>query len=627
LTTPTNLSESSYLSNFGLPPKRIFAASPLSGRRVDDSPMPEHVGVSQLPFASPVPPQNTPHRRRRLTCRLDLKHRCRMAKVISTDRFLIVVSIGWLITLHFAPGLHGNTHVFWASIGMIALNTLWSLWTISAKRRVLIGLNSIQIILFGVLAFQLSCAYGVDNYLYEHEPRFYDWVEFTAAHVLRAADMLHVLGEYGLQIQNITHNSVAAGMLLVWMHLAVDIFLLGLLFRLVAHCWPLSPQRSSLQQGRRTCAWLLVTLVLYVGMAAALRLQPRDWLLWPAENLLRSVDIGDMCQIFHWRLHHGERGFWASTAAVVIRLVADVWLAKIVILLRLTVLQSWGLSTAQLMELLDHGNVFQRQGAAKGLAWSGAHAQVAVPALVCALDDGDSSVSCSAAWALGRMGPRATEAVPALICGIWHRDGAFRVAALRALIRIGPPPTPAILRDLHWLLSVSSGPIAKLANEALRKIGRGHGARKRAGDVRTGEGGASSRSDERAASSGRQAVGSGDGGTLGAQTDRSNGHEQDGAELQTRQQPDTRQGDEGLPHQSSEKGPAVQSLILWLVAEGFFCEERGIATIRTTLAAKGHQYGLGRVSSSMRSLTKKGHFSRRKNERKRWLYKVAAEQT
>ena len=52
------------------------------------------------------------------------------------------------------------------------------------------------------------------NAEFDRAPRFFDWAEFTAAHVLRAADVLHALSEYGVRIQNITHNSNPAGLIL-----------------------------------------------------------------------------------------------------------------------------------------------------------------------------------------------------------------------------------------------------------------------------------------------------------------------------------------------------------------------------------------------------------------------------
>src|SRR5262249_57312827 len=105
------------------------------------------------------------------------------------------------------------------------------------KREVLIGLNCAQIALFGLLNYQLYSSFGDWHYQWDREPQFYDWIEFTAAHVLRAADVLDALDEYGVPIQNIAHNTVAAGLLIVCMHLTVDAFLIGLVLPSASRYW------------------------------------------------------------------------------------------------------------------------------------------------------------------------------------------------------------------------------------------------------------------------------------------------------------------------------------------------------------------------------------------------------
>src|SRR5206468_10706233 len=230
----------------------------------------------------------------------------------------------------------------------------------------------------------------------------------------RAADLLHGLDAYGVALQSITHHGTAAGCILVAMHVVVDVFLIGLVLRWTARLWRCRPPATMLERGRQDCAWLLTTLGVYLAFMAAYRPAAADWLWWPLDNLLRLVDIGDMFQIFHWQLHGVEADPGTATAAMLFRLAAGIWMTRIILLLRVTVFRTWGLSIEQLTALLTHGNARERRGAAQGLGWSGRDARTAVPALAAALRDFDPDVRCDAARALGAIGPAARAAVDAL---------------------------------------------------------------------------------------------------------------------------------------------------------------------------------------------------------------------
>jgi hypothetical protein len=195
----------------------------------------------------------------------------------------------------------------------------------------------------------------------------------------------------------------------------------------------------------------VITVSLYAAFGTLQQLETHDWLLWPLDNLLRLVDIGNMFQIFHWKLHNVEAGFWPSTAAVLFRLGAGIWMARIVILLRLRLFKTWGLSVEELTSLLADGNVQERRGAAIGLGWTGAAAAGATAALTAALRDFDPQVACNAAQALGLIGPGARDAVDALAALLWRRPRQLQLEAVRALGRIGPDAKTA-LRDLLLLL-------------------------------------------------------------------------------------------------------------------------------------------------------------------------------
>jgi len=92
----------------------------------------------------------------------------------------------------------------------------------------------------------------------------------------------------------------------------------------------------------------------------------------------------------------------------------------------------------------------------------------ALPALVAAFKDSDSSVRAWAAEAVGNMGERAAGAVPALI-GLLDKDEAARNNACFALGQIGPAAKaaiPALRRALHD----SSSDVRGFAARALQKI-------------------------------------------------------------------------------------------------------------------------------------------------------------
>src|SRR5438309_188965 len=125
-----------------------------------------------------------------------------MSSLFSRDRFPVVASAVWLAIFLLATTLHPSAWAFGATAVLIAVNAFVSFRALTKRREVLVGLNCVQIALFGLLNYQLYRAFGTWHYQCDPEPRFYDWIEFTAAHVLRAADVLDALDEYGVPIQN-----------------------------------------------------------------------------------------------------------------------------------------------------------------------------------------------------------------------------------------------------------------------------------------------------------------------------------------------------------------------------------------------------------------------------------------
>lgn len=392
-----------------------------------------------------------------------------MSRFWLSERWHVVASAMWLMVLLAAPVVHCWPAAFCATVLLIVGNAAVSFRALTRRREVLLGLNCVQIVLFGVLSYQLYRTFGCEHYRCDREPCFYDWIEFTIAHVLRAADLLDTLDEYGIPLQSIMHNSKSSGLVLVGMHLTVDGFLIGLVLRWARQYWKDAVPENRLARSRREYGWLLATLGLYAGFVVFARLRPGDWVLWPLDNLLRLLDVGDLFQIFGWKLHGVDDGGLTRTGSVLFRLAAGVWIARLVNWLRLSLLRTWGVSIEELIELLDDPDAQVRCNAAAGLGWTGPAAGKAAPVLRAALHDVNSEVRCEAARALGRLGPPARIAVPDLLDAVWLGHPALRLAAIEALGSIGPIARSAA-DSLLLLLKVEDRRTRETVAAALAKI-------------------------------------------------------------------------------------------------------------------------------------------------------------
>src|ERR1043166_1879154 len=145
-------------------------------------------------------------------------------KLRVSERTLCAASLVWILAFLFTAAVHPLQVAFAVTAFFILVNAAFSFRVLSRQRRVVVALNCVQIALFGILNYQLSAAFGPDHYRCDREPWFLDWVEFTAAHVVRAADIFDAIDEYGIPIQTISHHSLTSGLLIVAMHLSVDVF-------------------------------------------------------------------------------------------------------------------------------------------------------------------------------------------------------------------------------------------------------------------------------------------------------------------------------------------------------------------------------------------------------------------
>jgi HEAT repeat protein len=96
-----------------------------------------------------------------------------------------------------------------------------------------------------------------------------------------------------------------------------------------------------------------------------------------------------------------------------------------------------------------------------------ADADLAVPALIAAVDDPDRKVRYVAVQSLGNM--RTTSAVPALVKALRDADRKVQARAAEALGQIGSPANSSI-PALEQALAESHLPVRQAAAEALKKI-------------------------------------------------------------------------------------------------------------------------------------------------------------
>ena len=476
-------------------------------------------------------------------------------------RLLAAASVAWVFVLLLVPSLAGNTLCLLLTVTLIACNFLVSLAQLIGKGKVLILLNVAQLPLFCVLNYQLFCALGADHYRFDTSPGFWSWIQLTAVHFLRAIDVIDGLDAYGIDLQNIEHDSLLAGVVLLWMHLSVDIFLISLILRylsLARHgighrlretCDQIREETEDLetddlffadlgsQLGELLCRNVVMSaeerkgailaILAYCGLLAVIcavvqQWQPWDWLLWPLDNVLRTVDIGDMFQIFDWRLHGVEMGLFTITLAVSIRICAGVATALLLgrvcittanedliyrvldetagIQLRMAAIKTLGNRRAkEAIGPLDavlsgtHSEEELRRGAASALGLIGPPARPALKkglrdpseqvrcavvealgdvggleVLKLALRDGSEEVLCRTVETLGRMGPVAVSTLDDVIRKTPRNvTDTVRRKAAEALGQIGPEA----LRALIGALSHDSQSVRHAAAEALGHLG------------------------------------------------------------------------------------------------------------------------------------------------------------
>jgi HEAT repeat protein len=366
----------------------------------------------------------------------------------------------WLLILFVSPSWQADRVALWLSALVISADFLIALWILITQKRVAGTLVLLQLALFGMLQVQIFAALGPGHYLGPYDVHWGDWAELAAAHVLRAADLLDVLHNYGIDLQRITHHSVLAGVVLVALHLAVAVFVLTWLVQWAVRLrWRLANGGAPvLLEERRAAARItdarlsrfqkLMALICLPGIAACAMLQHwslADCVLWPLDQLVRLLDVGDVMEVFRWRLHGVEFSFWAATLAILVRCWLGLCLARAWSALHVKVLGRRALRVLEdYVNDLASADEAVRLAAVQALAGLGPAARPAIPGLLQTVTDDSWSVGVAARLALARIGAATPEQVAELIRLLDEPNWAVRRGAVDALAELGAAAEDAV---------------------------------------------------------------------------------------------------------------------------------------------------------------------------------------
>ncbi len=438
-------------------------------------------------------------------------------------KILMLISAGFFAMHSFFPEtpiLLGITAL------LIGLNFIFSLVDLFRKGTItssLILLNIVQLVLFGLLFLLIHDILGADNYTYSESPDWLDWVILVAVHVVRAMDIVDFFNDYNIfYFQNVSNASTLVGVTLFAMHLMVDIFIVGAIFMLLSRRRRREQAPSRFQKfiawlGEKLewfmdlRLWILGGTVGIIILVAIMNAWPlRDWLLWPLNEILRALDIGDLFEIFDWQIHSIDMDSkWDLIAlAVFFRLLVSVYVLGFANRLYLQLLKGRGKTVEELVEIclspeysekdkriavqalikrssqavhpmmnaLDNKSSDNRRIAIEVLGEIGEGALDAVPKLVKALVDGNSGVRWAAGVALNeRIDPQwpqnknIIDVIPDIEKALLEADIHIRRAAVDTLRKIGPSAMSALPSLVKSLVDISSD-VRNAADNALKKI-------------------------------------------------------------------------------------------------------------------------------------------------------------
>ena len=382
--------------------------------------------------------------------------------LLGVTALLIIINIGMLLVYLFRGGAIGVS---------------------------IILLNLAQLALFFRLFIQIHTVLGPENYSYP-SPLLYDWAKFVALHTLKAVDLLDATGAYGIETRFfqksgfLSHQSTLTGIALLGMQIMPALFVGGAIFKAVSRAS--TPDQETKFRG--IVKWILrggliaaISGIAVLGWKNSWGLN--NWLLWPLNNILLTLDIGDALQIFGRHLQPPEMGVDSASVAVFFRLIIACY--AFVLLNRLYLRIS---STRQSVEelamicLSSEYSSEERLSAIKKLEELGTFADAAIPQLVKTLADGNNDIRNAATESLKEIDPQwpesesARSVIPDLVKLLLTKDKEARNAAAQALETVDPqwPESEAahsVIPNLVNALFEKDKGAQIAAAEALGKIG------------------------------------------------------------------------------------------------------------------------------------------------------------
>lgn len=401
----------------------------------------------------------------------------------------------------------GNTVPLLLTASLIVWNLIASIRLFARTGNVYtaLPLTLVQIGLFGLLFFQIACHLGADHYRWEQTPRWWDWLALIGIHTIRAADILDMFQAFGVNVQVISHNSYLTAACLIAFHVIVDLFLLKVFVDGVEMA------RQGLLKEFRILPVVFVVAFLAAWLTTALAIRPwrpRDLLVWPVDNFLRVIDVADVMDIFHVRLHQVAATPWEGLLTIWCRIIFAGLMAGLLgwasMTISLRLFGGLGLGRDELRKIsrkhpereyrriarqrLDNleqhatggnnGRASTLERAGFGVALTGGIvALIAVLVLAPwgrAVDlmketalGSDTSRSVRALDGLRRMGSYAAAAVPTLTAGLASASEESRQAIVQTLGHLGPDATA----PLGEMLAGKDVQRAEQALRALRRVG------------------------------------------------------------------------------------------------------------------------------------------------------------
>ena len=333
-------------------------------------------------------------------------------------------------------------------------------------------LNLIQCALFfqiHILIYTLAAS----DYACPSQPLAGDWLRFVGIGILNAADMLDIIEAYNIGFEGIRHQSTAAGIALLGMYLMIVMLLLSLIFEIRSRFPSDIPGMKKIR-----IAGLILSLIIIGIFGVKDQWTLMNWLLFPMDNILRTLDLADAVQIFSWRNHSLNMSPGLASATVLFRVI--------IISYFLGFIGRWypsgpGESSRSVDELIrvcrsPESSTKDRTVAVKELENYGAFAESAIPDLVKLLIHGNSSIRSAAADALREISPEwsgsewVRKEIPNLIKTLASSDKIARISAAEALGEIGAAAADSASRMIG-LLADKDRDVRRAASEALKKIG------------------------------------------------------------------------------------------------------------------------------------------------------------